>query len=223
MNIKDLAADPKLQKAATTFAAGYGKRMMAGQYDRLDNTAAVQKAKSMSRPKKLAIEAALNGLVAYLATKESEIAESPVKALLWEVAMDAPSEISKRLLNRDHAKGAASSNYGDGVDAGVAPEDEMTVTEDLIKMPAEELAVFLNWLQNATAEERRRMAETMSRLSEDEQIRLASISAEKAKKVLRPDSPEERPLQDIRKGILASLADSLRSVNEHLESRNRQP
>ena len=220
MNLPEILADPKLQKATVTFAAGYAKRVMEGQYNRLKASEFGQQSISLSRPKKLVIEAALNGIVAYLSTKESQLANTPVKAFLWEVAKDAPSELSKRLLNGDHAKGAASQPPA-VIDVAAAPEDEATVVEDLLKMPTEQLAVFLTWLQNATPEERHSMAEAMSRLSEEEQAKIATLSPEQAKVLLQSLPPKDKPDPESRKGMLASLTDSLRSVNERLEKRNR--
>jgi hypothetical protein len=216
MNIQDILANPKLHKAASTFAVGYAKRMMEGNYDRLMGTEVGQKAASLSRPKKLAIEAALNGLAAYLSTKESKFADTPIKSFLWELAKDAPSELSKRLLNGAHAKSGPS--HSGLIDVEVVKE-EATVMEGLLKMPVEDLAAFLTWLQNATPEERHWMAETMAGLSEQEQAKLSKLNPEQAKLLLKMMMPKSEPAPPPQRGVFGSLADSLRAVNDRLEKR----
>lgn len=218
MNLPEILANPKLHKATTTFAAGYAKRMMEGQYTRFMQTSLGQKGQALSRPNKLAIEAALNGLAAYLSTKESKFADTPLKSFLWEVAMDAPSEISKRLLNGADAKekGAKHSNV---IDVEAVRAEEATVIEGLLKMPVEDLATFLAWLQSATPEERHWMAETMAGLSEEEQAKLAKLTPEQAKLLLKTMTPKPEPAPAPERGVFGSLADSLRAMNERLEKR----
>ncbi len=168
-NIKELLKNPPLQNAAVTFAAGYAKRVLEGQYTRLMETELGKRATQLSRPSKYAVEAVLNGIVAYLATKEGTIANTPVKEFLWELAKDAPSEISKRLLNGDHA--AASDIEG-------SAEDARTVLDGLLRMEAKDLGTFMSWLEKASPEERHKMAETMSRLTEEEQTKLLALTPE---------------------------------------------
>ncbi len=217
MNLQDILANPKLHKAASTFAVGYAKRMMEGNYDRLMDTEVGQKAASLSRPKKLAIEVALNGLAAYLSTKESQFADAPIKSFLWELAKDAPSELSKRLLNGDHAKSSDAKQSGP-IDVEVVRE-EATVMEGLLKMPAEDLAAFLTWLQGATPEERHWMAEAMAGLSEEQQAKLSKLTPEQAKLLLKTMRPKSEPTPPPERGVFGSLANSLRTVNDRLEKR----
>ena len=132
--------------------------------------------------------------------------------------MDAPSEISKRLLNGDHARGQASRQPS-VIDVDVTAEEQATVLEGLLKMPPTELAAFLTWLQGATDEERRGMAEAMAKLSADEQVKLASLTPEQAKLLLTSLPPEQKPTPPPERGVFGSLADSLRAVNDRLEKR----
>ncbi len=218
MNIQEILANPKLHKAAVTFASGYARRMMEPQYTRLMETSIGQKALSLSRPKKLAIEAALNGLAAYISTKEPQLTNTPLKAFLWEVAMDAPSEISRRLLNGDYAKGN-TAKHPRVIDVEGSEEETATVMEGLLKMPPDDLAAFLTWLQSATPEERHAMAAAMAGLSEEEQAKITKLSPEQAKLLLSTMTPKPEPAPPIERGVFGSLADSLRSVNERLEKR----
>lgn len=219
MNIQEILANPKLHKAATTVAVEYAKRMLEGQYTRLAETAIGQQAKALSRPKKLAIEAALNALAGYLSTKEEKYAGTPLKSFFWDLAMDAPSEISKRLLNGDHPEAAAAKPAG-VIDVEVIKAEEATVLEGLLKMPPEDLTAFLAWLQTATPEERHGMAEAMAGLSEAEQAKFAKLSPEQARLLLASMTPKPEPALPSKRVFFGSLADSLRSVNERLEKRS---
>ena len=186
MNIKELLKNPPLQKAAVTFAAGYAKRVMEGQYSRLMETELGKRAAQLNRPSKYAVEAVLNGIVAYLATKESTLANTPVKEFLWELAKDAPSEISKRLLNGDHAAANAIE---------VSGEDARTVLDGLLQMDANDLGTFMSWLEKASPEERHKMAETMSKLTEEEQKKLLSLTPEQARMVWASSSKLPKELK----------------------------
>lgn len=231
MDPDDLLGNPKLQKAASTFAAGYAKRMLEGRYSQLTETKAGQRLVNLSRPNKLIIEAALNGLVSYLSTKESSLANSPVKEFLWEIAKDAPSEISKRLLNGDH-KRTKSADASSATDVETGESEQRGVMEGLLKIKPDDLGAFLIWLESASIEERRFMAEAMSQLTEEQQSKMVGLSSEREKTFLGgiappdqklPEPPPSQPGPPKGRGALASLTDSLRSVNERLEKRNRRP
>ena len=175
-----------------------------------------EQAKALSRPKKLAIEAALNALAGYLSTKEGKLAETPLKSFFWDLAMDAPSEISKRLLNGEHPEGGTTKSEST-IDVETIKPEEATVLEGLLKMPPEDLTAFLTWLRSATPEERQTMVEVMAGLSEEEQAKLAKLSPEQAKLLLGTLTPKAEPAPHAKRGFFGSLADSLHSVNQRLE------
>lgn len=120
MNSDPVFDNKALAKAAATFAGGYAKRMMESRYNRLMESELGKRLSRLSSPSKYAVEAVLNGIVAYLATKESSLANTPIKQFLWEVAKDAPSEISKQLLNGEHMPGTGAATID--IEAG---NDEM--------------------------------------------------------------------------------------------------
>ncbi len=184
MNADDMLKSPALKKAAVTFATGYARRMMEGQYTRLMQTELGNRAAHLSRPSKYAVEVLLNGIVAYLSTKEGTIANTPVKEFLWEIAKDAPSEISKRLLNGEHktATNAATNDVEPGND------DSRTVLDGLLRMDADDLGTFLSWLEKATPDERSQMAEAMAKLTEDEQRKLMTLQDEQVRTLLTTPS-----------------------------------
>jgi hypothetical protein len=216
MSLSDLLKTPSLQKAATTFAAGYARRMLEGQYTRLFETDLGKRATKLSRPSKYAVEAVLNGIVAYLSTKEDTLANTPVKAFLWEVAKDAPSEISKRLLNGDH-KTPASPLHG----FETSDPDKQTVLDGLLRMDASNLGTFLSWLEKASPEDRRQMAETMSRLTEEEQKKLLALTPEQARVLFASGSDSGQAESPQKEGMVTSMTSALRGLNERLEQRKR--
>ena len=210
MNVNDTLKSPALKKAAVTFATGYARRMMENQYTRLMSTEVGKQASRLNKPSKYAVEAVLNGIVAWASTKETQFANSPVREFLWELAKDAPSEISKRLLNGDHAE---------TIDVEVNPEDARTVLDGLVRMDANDLNTFMTWLEKASPEERHRMAETMSRLTEDEQKKLLALSPEQARTLFDSTFEAQKPTPRKGEGAVRSLTSALRGLNERLEKR----
>lgn len=214
MNANAIFKSPALKKAGATFLAGYAKRMMEGHYTRLMETEVGRRATQMSRPSKYAVEAVLNGIAAYLSTKEGTIANTPVKEFLWEVAKDAPSEISKRLLNGDHATSAGVID--------TSTEDRQTVLDGLLRLDANDLGTFLSWLENASPEERHQMAEAMSKLTEEEQKKLLVLTPDQARNLFASSFEPTAPKQMKRSPeAQADLDAAHRRVDEEL-ARNRE-
>lgn len=206
--------NPALKKAAVTFATGYARRMMEGQYSRLTLTEIGKRAAQLSRPSKYAVEVVLNGIVAYLSTKKGTLANTPIKEFLWEIAMDAPSEISKRLLNGDHTTPASPV-----VDARTSAHDERTVLDGLLHMDANNMSAFLAWLEKTSPEDRRQMAETMSELTEEEQKKLLALTPEQARVLFASSCETGQADSPKKEGVVSSLTSALRGLNERLEQR----
>jgi hypothetical protein len=223
MNIDDVLKKPELQKAAVTFASGYAKRMMEAQYDRSMETNVAQRLTNLPRPRKYAIEVALNGIVAYLATKEQHFEKNPVAALIWEVGKDASSELSKRLLNGKHEKTNAVTEPHGMLEGRLTEEEERSVIEGLLQMNPQDLGAFLTWLQAATPEERSSMAESMSRLTGEQHAKLSALSPEQMKMLFAATAPPPAvPREKVGKSVFSSLMDALRLANERLEKRDHE-
>lgn len=210
MKLEDMLKNPPLQKAAATFAAGYAKRMLEGHYTSLKQTELGKRAMQLSRPSKYAVESVLNGIVAYLSTKESTISNTPIKAFLWEVAKDAPSEISKRLLNGDHGTPASPVT---GVET--SDQDKQTVLDGLLRMDASNLGAFLSWLEKASPEDRHQMAETMSKLTEEEQKKLLTLTPEQARMLFSKQPDSGKP-------ALAMINDTLKNARTRLQQKTAE-
>jgi hypothetical protein len=172
----------------------------------------------LNRPSKLAVEAVLNGLVAYLATKEGSFANTPIRAFLWEVAKDTPSEISKRLLNGKHTAMANPMT----IEAVASDKDQWNVLDGLLRMDASNLAIFLSWLEKATPDERRQMAEAMSKLTEEEQAKMLALTPKQAQAALAKSQgmlsgKRQRPSE-----VQADLDDAHRRLDEELRERQEK-
>ena len=215
MDVDGILNSPALRKAAVTFAAGYARRIMEGQYTRLMDEDLVGPASDLSRTSKYAVEAVLNGIVAWLSTKEDTIANTPLKEFLWETIKDAPSEISKRLLNKD---GPAAINGERG------EKDKRAVLDGLLQMDADDLSAFLSWIEQAAPEERRHMAQIMSKLTEEECGKLRALTPEQLETLFSTalgagaDSGQTSPSPS-RQSAVTSFTEKLREINERLEKR----
>jgi len=218
MNSDTVFNNKALQKAAATFASGYAKRMMEGRYNRFKESEVGQQLFQLSSPSKYTIEAVLNGIVAYLATKESTFANTPIRQFLWEVAKDAPSEISKRLLNGEPK--TATSEAATELEAGSA--GSQAVLDHLLRMDADKLGTFLSWLEKATPEERSQMAGAMARLTEDEQRKLMTLQQEQVKTLLTT-LPKPGLRQKVRPPeVQADLDAAHRRLDEELRRLNEK-
>ena len=197
-----------------TFAAGYAKRMLEGQYTRLMSTELGKQASRLSRPSKYAVEAVLNGIVAWVSTKEANFATTPVREFLWELAKDAPAEISKRLLNGGHAE---------TIDVQVSPEGTRPVLDGILNMDAKDLSAFVSWLQIASPEERRQLAEAMSKLTEEQQQRLMTLTPDEARALLATSSSDQGPRKKQRPAdVQADLDAAHKRLDEELRQRQEK-
>jgi hypothetical protein len=150
MKLTELLKDERMQNGLAVFGSLYAKRMLEGRYDQVMNTAAGQKLKSLDRPTKLGIEAALNFLAAYASTKETTLINQPWKKFVFEVVRDAPAELNKRLLNgKEHAP------------APVATEEQIAL-ESLGRLDSDSQQKLMDWLRSAGDKERQQMAEHLS-------------------------------------------------------------
>lgn len=214
MNMDGMLENPNLKRVAVTFAVGYAKRMMEQHIDRLMDTEFGRQAIRWNTSSKYAAEAVLNAMVAWASTKERDFANTPIKLFLWELAKNAPSEISKRLLNRCQP----------GADcAEIDNEDETAVLESLLLMDEDDLVVLTSWLQQASQEERKKLAEQMSVLTKEQQKKLLSMSPEQVRVLFATSNKCGDPETPPRVGAVGSAIAALKGFNERLERRKRTP
>jgi len=120
----------KALDAATVFLGGYAKRWMESNYDRLMATETGRAAQSLDKRIRYVLEAGLYGLLVVMDRQLPD--SSPVERLVKEIALDAPSEISKRLINGAvHAVAAARDQGQDSHLRNLLGLDEPAITEFL--------------------------------------------------------------------------------------------
>lgn len=92
-----MPVNPQILDSLAVFASGYAKRMLEGAYDRAFESDLGRKALELPTGARYGAEAGLYALMAFADAKVKE--SSPLGRFFKEVAMDLPSEISKRLIN----------------------------------------------------------------------------------------------------------------------------
>lgn len=132
-----MAVKQSTLNALGVFASGYAKRLLESQYDSVAMTELGQRLHSLDSRLKYGIEAALYAVMAYAYQRLPK--ETPIQILLKEIAMDIPSELSKRIINGDAPGGRR------GVDCASSP---------LSKLDNESLRSLTSWLSQMTQEER---------------------------------------------------------------------
>jgi len=212
MNVNEILKSQAFKKVAATFAAGYAKRIMEGQYTRLMNTKIGKHASRLGRPSRYAVEAVLSGIVAWASTKATHFANTPVREFLWELAKDAPSEISKRLLKEEHAE---------TIDIQVSGEDARPVLDGLLNMDAKDLNALVAWLQNASPEERQQLTEAIAKQTDEQQRKLMTLTPGGARALSATSEPEQTPKRKQRPvDVQADLDAAHKRLDQEL--RNRQ-
>lgn len=117
-------SDKALNRIAMV-VAGYSKRSLEGVYNEASHTAIAQRLKSMPRVAIFSTELALYILGALLVERLGD--DTPLMKLLTEVITDAPSEISKRLIN-----GEAELTDLKGLFKAMTPDKQEEVIKQLL-------------------------------------------------------------------------------------------
>ena len=115
--------------------SSYIKRWLESHYDTLMRTPPAISLMKQDAKTRYAIEAALYGLLAYFSQKWNT--DSPLGKLVMQVVIDAPAEISKRLLN-GFRKEMLASLEGES-------EQNKDVEEVLLDLDDEQIKALLRW------------------------------------------------------------------------------
>jgi len=154
-----------ISQGAATVLAGILRRLMEKKYDDLAEMGFFKKLKSQDAATKKAIELMLNSLTAVLDQSMNE--DSFIKKLLKEVAMDAPAEISKRLING----GKTAKN----------PIDREVIIPALLEMDKENpkaLREFLEWINSVDSAKKQKMLEALQGFSADNALAMLKLQPE---------------------------------------------
>jgi hypothetical protein len=208
--------DPRFRDGLAVFGSSYTKRMLEGQYDKLISSAVGQRLYNLGRPTKLGIEAALNLLAAYISTNETALTDTAWKKFAYQVVMDAPSEIAKRLLN---GPGAQSTRASEASDASISGEQQLA-WETLRQLEPQTLEDLLTWLRGASDADRRQLADYLSRLVENQGPK-SSVDSENASNAGALPTPSSVPREPRarRASLVSDLGKGMARLNEKLERR----
>ncbi len=204
--------DDKVLNGFALFASGYSKRMMQGRYGSFMGSDMGKKLLGLSRPSKLGLEAAMNGIMAFLGTREREIGSTPFRKYLFEVIKDAPSEISKRLLNHTPTV---------NTDHELVASSQKAVAESLLELDDATLTAFLTWATNSTTQERAAAMSLLGSLDGAQVAKFTSLSLEQRASFLQLASPEVRSTPP-QSSFWTRLNGSLASANNAMEARAKE-
>lgn len=173
-----MPTDFNIPKGLAIIVSGYLKRIIEGQYDKLSDIPAFEKLKRQPPTVKYGIEASLYALTAFL---EQNIGEDTfIKKTLKEVGLDFGSEFSKRLINGDQLKAVVKNNQDDFKKN--AKDDFISILSDLSD---EDILEFLNWIESTTPEERKNVIRNISKLSEEDILKVWRFTPETRQKLLK--------------------------------------
>lgn len=128
--------DEKTANFVAVMLSGYAKRVLESRYDDLFSTELGERAKRLDPATKYLIE---GGLYAALAYGDGKFPDNqPWKKFVFEILKDAPSELSKRLINgvRDEAAGALMGAQGTPTTAAL---------QSVLALEDEALAIMIRW------------------------------------------------------------------------------
>lgn len=194
--LTDILKDERIHDGLALFGSLYARRLLEDPYDRLMNTPVAEKLKALNRPTKLGIEAAVNLLAACVSSNEAALTDKPWKKFAFEVLMDAPSELNKRLLNGEHG--------GQPVPDSISKEEKAAL-HTLRELDPYTTETLLAWLRTAGSDERQKLVEYLASLVPN------------AKPA--PSTPVNAARTSPR--LLADFAKRLSSVNETLEQQRK--
>ncbi len=141
--------DDALSRRFATFLSGYGRRWMESHYDRLMLSPAGQKLRDLDRRQTYVLEVGLYALMAYVEDRWTP--GSPFLLAAKKVAMDAPPEVAKRLLNgiRETARADIGKEQSEERRAAIA---------NLLALEDEDLLSLVAWVASSSPEDRRNLA-----------------------------------------------------------------
>lgn len=128
--------DQKSANFVAVVLSSYAKRVLESRYDELFRSALGERAKSLEPATKYLIEGGLYAALAYGDAKLPD--DRPWKKFLLEILKDAPSELSKRLINGVKVEAAAHTSAA--VDSGDA-----SALQRVLAMDDEALAILMRW------------------------------------------------------------------------------
>jgi hypothetical protein len=165
----------RLRRGLAFFSTGYVKRWMENNYDRLMTTAPGKRLMELDKSTRYGIEAALYAVMAYGEQKLPD--HAPWQKLLKEVLLDAPPEISKRLVNGFREDYIRNSGNGEiALDRNLGSRLE--------GLDATQLASLLKWASELTPDEMDQFRGVIRHLSKEQLDTFCSLSSDERKAFL---------------------------------------
>jgi len=207
---------------AARFGSSYVKRWLEHHYDSLMASKVARPMMEAGPVTRYGIEATLYALTAYADAQWTP--QSMMGKLIKEVARDAPSEISRRMVNGFREQVIASRSTGQA----------RQVEEALLQMDDDALGPLLVWLARIGPEERAKVREMFAGLSDEEIEDVVSRSPEELAALMSkfeppPQQPateaksEQPPKRPSRFGKLMreALDDAHQNVDEKLAAQQK--
>jgi hypothetical protein len=203
-------ANEKLLRGLSIFASGYVKRWMETNYDALMRTVPARKLMEADAATRYAIEASLYALLAY--AEQHCSADTPLRALLCGVAMDAPSEISMRIVNgfRDQVLSRSPAEPSE------ASYQTKSIEQVLLQLDDQTLASLLAWLVEVSPESRMRIQSLMETLSDEELHKALGLTPEGLKALACFSAPPAKPSSRLCRAIRDEVQQAHRRIDEQL-------
>jgi hypothetical protein len=173
--------DQKNANFVAVVLSSYAKRVLETRYDELFKTELGERAKGLDPATKYLIEGGLYAALAYGDTKFPD--DKPWKKFLFEVLKDAPSELSKRLING--VKAEAADHAPPANDKG-----DTSALQRVLAMDDEALAILMRWGADASEADFARIVATASELTLADMNKLDRLPASQRRSVLGVSAPQ---------------------------------
>ena len=209
-------ADTKLLDGMANFASSYAKRFLESHYDALMRTAPARKLMEAGAPTRYGTEAALYALIAY--ADQHWPKDTPLRKFIRDVAIDAPAEISKRLVNGFREEVLSASRSGD-------PNQNKSMEQVLLQLDDATLGALLAWLARLGPEERKKTRALLGTLSDAELQKVAQLTPEELTGLVGAAPTPAKPPSRLSRAIKDELEAAIRRADEELAIRRkgRQP
>lgn len=206
-------AEKKPLDGIAVFASSYIKRFMETHYDTLMRSAPARTLLERNAATRYGIEASLYALLAYADSHWSP--RTPLHRMVKGVVMDAPSEISKRLVNgfREEVLSHTPEDL---------PAPAQSVEQVLLNLDDETLGAMLAWLARTSTKDRARIRSLIATLSDEELQKLVSLTPDALDALINRAPSVEKPPSLLAQTIQDQLKQAHRRADEQLAARRNR-
>lgn len=174
--------DQKSANFVAVVLSSYAKRVLESRYDELFRSELGERAKSLEPATKYLIEGGLYAALAYGDAKVPD--DKPWKKFLFEVLKDAPSELSKRLINGVKVEAATHA-------AAASDSGDASALQRVLAMDDEALAILMRWGTEANETDFARIVAVASELTLADLEKLDRLPPSQRRSVLGIKAPAD--------------------------------